>query len=308
MMRKIPYAFFSFVISLTCCLNVFGQDDAPAEVEEAPNTPTDNNVDNRGPMALLAKAQKPETVLWLETQNEEFLALHQPALKAKPKGAILMLHAAGQHPDWPGTLRYLRTHLPKLGWHSLSISLPDPAKPKPVSSDSNASTEQGDLDETDEIFDPNTDSVSDGNIIPETESAMANDDPEAKAVERIVAAVAHLRSENIQPIVLYGQGIGALRASKYWVETGDNSVAGIISVDGQNSVHGDGFLLTDSFTNPRMPFLDIIQNRRLEIELDAKQRAEKASIINSQAYQQHWFVLENEQIGNLIYGFLRRHN
>ena len=77
-------------------------------------------------LQALADSQLPDTeILWLETQHESFLGLFQPANKATPKGAILLLHHDRTSADWPGTLTTLRHGLPDQGWHTLSLSLPD---------------------------------------------------------------------------------------------------------------------------------------------------------------------------------------
>ena len=260
-------------------------------------------------MQLLARFQKPEAVLWLQADGEKFLALQQPALRGKPTGSVLLLHAAGQHPSWPGALDYLRERLPELGWNTLSIALPDPAFPKPQLADAAASQAPEEaLDETEEIFDPNTATVTDGSFVPEpttTNSKDAENVLERKAVERIVAAVEHLKSENTT-IIIYGQGIGAMRAGRYWQETGDNAVRALIFVDGQNALPDNDFALTDALTNPRLPVLDVIISRALTAEIDGKQRAEQAAMMELSAYQQHWFAEDNERLANMVYGFLRR--
>lgn len=53
-----------------------------------------------------------------------FLALEIKALAAKPKGNLLILPGADQHPDWPEGLAPLRRVMPEYGWTSLALSLP----------------------------------------------------------------------------------------------------------------------------------------------------------------------------------------
>jgi len=259
-------------------------------------------------MELLAKFQHPQSLLWLAANGETFLALYQPALRGDPRGSVILLHADGQHAAWPGSLNHLRLRLPELGWNTLSISLPEAQVMAPLQTNNDsAPTASEVLDETEEIFDPTTDTVSDGAVIPEKKTITSATNPaEAIAVERIVAAVAHLAQQNSNNIVLYGQGLGALRGGHFWHETGDNSVAALIFVDARNGINGDGFKLPMAMNNPRMPILDVIHGRALDVEIDAKQRAEQAAINELQAYQQHWFADDNERLANMVYGFLRR--
>ncbi len=60
--------------------------------------------------------------VWLETSaGRKFLAIHAPA--AKPKGAVVIVHGIGVHPDH-GVIGVLRTKLTDLGWTTLSIQMP----------------------------------------------------------------------------------------------------------------------------------------------------------------------------------------
>ena len=59
---------------------------------------------------------------WLETSaGRRFLAIHAPAANAK--GAVVVVHGIGVHPDH-GMIGVLRTKLADLGWTTLSIQMP----------------------------------------------------------------------------------------------------------------------------------------------------------------------------------------
>lgn len=60
--------------------------------------------------------------VWLETSaGRKFLAIHAPA--AKPRGAVVIVHGIGVHPDH-GVIGVLRSRLTDLGWTTLSIQMP----------------------------------------------------------------------------------------------------------------------------------------------------------------------------------------
>jgi alpha/beta superfamily hydrolase len=60
--------------------------------------------------------------VWLETSaGRRFLAIHAPA--SRPKGAVILVHGIGIHPDY-GMIGVLRTKLTDLGWTTLSIQMP----------------------------------------------------------------------------------------------------------------------------------------------------------------------------------------
>ena len=60
--------------------------------------------------------------VWLETSaGRKFLAIHAPA--SKPRGAVILVHGIGIHPDY-GMIGVLRSKLTDLGWTTLSIQMP----------------------------------------------------------------------------------------------------------------------------------------------------------------------------------------
>ena len=60
--------------------------------------------------------------VWLETSTgRKFLTLYAPS--AKPKGAVVIVHGIGVHPDH-GVIGALRARLTDLGWTTLSIQMP----------------------------------------------------------------------------------------------------------------------------------------------------------------------------------------
>lgn len=60
--------------------------------------------------------------VWLETAaGRRYLAIHAPAAKAK--GAVVIVHGIGVHPDH-GVIGVLRSKLTDLGWTTLSVQMP----------------------------------------------------------------------------------------------------------------------------------------------------------------------------------------
>ena len=60
--------------------------------------------------------------VWLETSTgRRFLAIHAPA--AKPRGAVVIVHGIGVHPDH-GVIGVLRAKLTDRGWTTLSVQMP----------------------------------------------------------------------------------------------------------------------------------------------------------------------------------------
>lgn len=97
--------------------------------------------------SLLAKAVDDEAQ-WLETEHGKILALYHPTEAKVTRGVLILFHAAENPQFWPPMLENLRANLPRYGWETLALSLPQkypaaiPARPSSSSaSASSASTE-----------------------------------------------------------------------------------------------------------------------------------------------------------------------
>ncbi len=62
--------------------------------------------------------------IYLEADSHQFLTIHTESEAEQVKGAAIILHGRGLHPDWETVVQPLRTALPEQGWETLSIHLP----------------------------------------------------------------------------------------------------------------------------------------------------------------------------------------
>lgn len=120
--------------------------------------------------------------LWLQASGHEFLSLHNAAMGALPRQAVLLIHNMGGHPDWPEVIAPLRMQLPEHGWGTLSLQMPLLAS-RALADDYGRTV--------------------------------------AEAGRRISAGVSYLREQNYACIVLAGYGFGATEALAYLAEQGD---------------------------------------------------------------------------------------
>ncbi len=72
----------------------------------------------------LAEGLPVTEIVRLQSAIGEFLSLYRGYGTEKPRGAVIILHGMGGHPDWPEIVNPLRTTLPASGWATLSVQLP----------------------------------------------------------------------------------------------------------------------------------------------------------------------------------------
>jgi uncharacterized protein DUF3530 len=196
-------------------------------------------------MELLAEQAEPDSVVWLQALDERFLALYEPEITGNPQGAVLLLHAEGQHASWPNTIEVMRTTLPEYGWATLATTLPVPdalpvperelptrpltdAEPTPDNpqQDKNTDATGEARPETEEIYDDQGNGVSGGEAkstppvaAPDNNSVRNNDTiktpAELRANQRIRAAMTYLNDKGQFNIVLVGDGMGAARGGDF---------------------------------------------------------------------------------------------
>ena len=62
--------------------------------------------------------------VYLQDGKHKFLSIFMETEVEKPKGAVIIMHGRGYHPDWKDVAHPLRVGLPESGWHTLSIQMP----------------------------------------------------------------------------------------------------------------------------------------------------------------------------------------
>lgn len=63
-------------------------------------------------------------VVYLDADGHRFLSILMEAETPRTRGAVILMHGRGLHPNWNRVIHPLRTGLPGHGWHTLSIQMP----------------------------------------------------------------------------------------------------------------------------------------------------------------------------------------
>lgn len=162
----------------------------------------------------------------LEAGGERFLALWKPANSATPSGLVILLPGEGEHPDWPRVVGPLRSKLADAGWHTLSLSLPDPLGDSLPARAPEASepTKKDDAEKTDAP--PATEETPPAASAEEQRKAHGE-----RVMARIQAALDFAADKQVKTVVLLGHGSGAWWAASFLAERKPAQVHQLLMVE-----------------------------------------------------------------------------
>ncbi len=260
----------------------------------------------------------------LQGGADSFLALWKPANDSDPQGAVIIVPGAGETADWPNAVGPLRRKFPDVGWHSLSISLPDlladspqarveakpAAKPAPeqgesapakdLPADANANVAQA--------------TAADADTAESTDAAQASEqtDPAdtARIFARLDAAVAFAQQHNARSIVLIGHGSGAYWAARYLSEQQPPQVQKLVLVAAQTPARVEHDL-ESLVPTLKVPTADIYYATRSADRSAAAQRLQASKRQKDSQYRQLSLIAmpgnkaaEQEQLFRRVRGWM----
>ena len=167
---------------------------------------------------------------WLVDKGHNFLSVYTPESTNKPRGAVILLHGKGAHPDWPEVISPLRTSLPEQGWATLSLQMPILAN-----------------------------AANDTDYIPLFSEVNG----------RIKAGINFLKKKGIKKIIILGHSMGGTMATNYLAKTNTHEVVALITIGISGSRPESERVLDNqiSLKKIKLPVLDIYGSDDLEIVL-----------------------------------------
>jgi dienelactone hydrolase len=193
---------------------------------------------------------------WLSDSTGKFLSIYTKPNNSKAKGAVILMHGEGRHPDWPEVISLLRRSLAEQGYATLSLQMPILPRGAPLSGYGRA------LDE---------------------------------AAPRIREGMKFLRAEGYADIALIGHGMGAAMGLGALAEGKIKGVRGFIGVGMAAHVsEKPRYPLDPRLHAPtmlaklRLPLLDIYGGLDDKVvAASAPERAEAARRAGNRGYEQY---------------------
>ena len=149
---------------------------------------------------------------------DSFAAVQMASQTDTTRGGVILLHGRGFHADWPENIGPLRVGLSEAGWHTLSLQLPV-------------------LEKSAKYFDYLP-------VLPEV-------------LPRIDAALAHLKAENISPIVLLAHSCGAHMAMLWMEQYADQDIDAFIGIGMGATDYQQPMRHPFPFASLKVPVLDL---------------------------------------------------
>lgn len=205
-------------------------------------------------------------VVYLADGPHEFMAIYTRTERSPARGAALILHGKGAHPDWVDVVQPLRTGLTEHGWETLSIQLPV--------------AHEG---------------ASDAEWLTTVEPSLA----------RIDAAIEFLQKRNMLNVVMVAHSFGNRAATRYIASKKEKSPIQALAAIGMSANPDDrqsGNL--GALRNIKIPVYDLYGERDLDSVLGtAKERRLAAIDAANKNYRQyemadadHFFVGQEDAL------------
>ena len=169
----------------------------------------------------------------LKAGDDSFLALWKPANTPTPQGIVILLPDDGESADWPQSIGPLRKRLPDNGWHTLSLTLPDPYAQVPTTS----------ADVTPAAADNTPADTAKAETNPSPASAPASETAEAsnphsvsleqhskRVLARIQTGLEFAQQQSPGKIILLGHGTGGYWGMEFLAQNNNSKIQGLLLI------------------------------------------------------------------------------
>lgn len=214
--------------------------------------------------------------VWLDADSHKILGIYTENEADKSLGGAIVLHGIGVHPNWMEVVHPLRTRLPELGWHTLSLQLP---------------------------------------ILPNDADYKDYRPLFVEIAPRINSGIDYLKQKGIKNVVIIGHSMGATMAA-YFMATNDRAeVQALVAIGSAGRLFKDPERdFVHSIPKIKKPIMDLSGSEDTPEVLQTKQiKAEAAKKAGHKDYQQveiqnanHFLVGKEDEMVEEISRWIKR--
>jgi len=175
---------------------------------------------------------------WLPVGGLKVLSIYTPSDTEPARGAAIILHGIGVHPDWPDVIHPLRTRLPEAGWATLSVQMP--------------------------ILPNEANGIDYLPLLPEV-------------LPRIDAAIDFLQAQGINNIVIIAHSLGTVMTSYYLNKQPASEVRAFVGISMTEIESGNHMSNVAMLKNITIPVLDIYGSLDEEHVRDYSQQRQQSA-------------------------------
>ncbi|HKK05012.1 MAG TPA: DUF3530 family protein [Gammaproteobacteria bacterium] len=214
--------------------------------------------------------------VYLKAGGHKFLSIYTEARTDKPRGAAIVIHGQGVHPNWPQVVQPLRSRLPEDGWTTLSLQMP--------------------------ILPNDADSKDYVPLFPEV-------------APRIQAGIEYLQGKGLSPIVIVAHSMGSRMASYFLATHPKAPIKAFVGIGMGGGFADPALDNPTSLRKIHIPVLDLYGSQDLPSVLTSvKARAAAAKAAHNKNYTQvmekgsgHFFDGHEDDLVRIVSEWLDKH-
>lgn len=275
-----------------------------------------------------------EQAQWLDTEHGKILVFYRPTEARETRGVLVLFHSAEDPQAWPPVLENLRANLPRFGWETLAVTLPQkyPVVIPPRPSSSSASAATAETSEASEADNNQENPTTEAKTAEPTRAIEPTPPPEPKIPrDELVAAYvkaafdflnekaqqnAIVLVDNSSADLVLGNLLPQINVNRENPDTLDGPMQALVITNLQSEEPLANAELAAIFANPKLPVLDVFftpdsaeqqQARDLHRAVAMRQKLEIYQQANLESQPK---IIEDDPRSFLaarVRGFMQRH-
>lgn len=210
---------------------------------------------------------------WLNLGSHKVLAIYTESALDDVKGAVIVIHGSGVHPNWQEVVQPLRTQLPENGWATLAIQMP--------------------------VLDNDAEYIEYAPLFDEV-------------APRIEAAIKNLQNKGFKNINIVAHSLGSAMSAYYLANHKTTVIKRFVAVGLPGPRADERMNTLTALQKINIPMLDLYGEKDLDYVLESSKQRKKAGSQNKNYSQKmvadadHFFVGKDDELISRVANWLNK--